>query len=216
MLAVPARHLGRKYRTDGAVDVAHRHMNFDGLLLFECVPAKLDELAVERLVESVILFLDAVQRPVGRHVRFSEDRAQVDAACLPMLDRLVGVEAFDVTDHLGELAKAQHRHVFAEFARNEHHEVDDVLGLALEFLAQFGILRREATSAALAKPNSSAPSNAAIATSRPVLSWPSVSTLIRPRRLFITRICCVSASPSSHGMPACLIDVSGEAPVPPS
>ena len=106
-------------------------------------------------------------------------------------------------------------------------------GLPSNFFAQLGILRRDADragvevadahhdasgaiSAALAKPNSSAPEQAAIATSRPVLSWPSVSTRMRPRRSFITRICCVSARPSSHGAPACLIDCSGEAPVPPS
>ncbi len=78
------------------------------------------------------------------------------------------------------------------------------------------MMQPEATSAALAKPNSSAPSSAAMATSRPVLSCPSVSTRMRPRRSFITSICCVSARPSSQGMPACLIEVSGEAPVPPS
>ena len=33
---------------------------------------------------------------------------------------------------------------------------------------------------------------------------------------FSTRICCVSASPISQGMPACLSEVSGLAPVPPS
>ena len=54
-----------------------------------------------------------------------------------------------------------------------------------------------------------------MATSRPVFSCPSVSTRMRPRRSFATSTCCVSARPSSHGMPACLIDVSGEAPVPP-
>ncbi len=69
--------------------------------------------------------------------------------------------------------------------------------------------------AAVAKPNSSAPSSAAMATSRPVFSCPSVSTRMRPRRSFITSTCCVSARPSSHGMPACLIEVSGDAPVPP-
>jgi len=30
------------------------------------------------------------------------------------------------------------------------------------------------------------------------------------------RVCCVSASPSSHGVPACLSELSGLAPVPPS
>jgi hypothetical protein len=72
------------------------------------------------------------------------------------------------------------------------------------------------TSGAVAKPNSSAPSSAAITTSRPVFSWPSVWTTMRSRRSFSTSTCCVSARPSSHGTPACLIEVSGEAPVPPS
>ena len=62
-----------------------------------------------------------------------------------------------------------------------------------------------ATSGAVAKPNSSAPSNAAMTTSRPVFSWPSVSTTMRRRRLLSTSVWCVSARPSSHGRPACLM-----------
>src|SRR6266852_185457 len=72
-----------------------------------------------------------------------------------------------------------------------------------------------AISGVVAKPNSSAPSSAAITTSRPVCSLPSVCTRIRLRRSFSKRTCCVSANPSSQGMPACLIELSGEAPVPP-
>src|ERR1043166_4696461 len=45
-----------------------------------------------------------------------------------------------------------------------------------------------ATSGAVANPNSSAPSIAAMTTSRPVLSWPSVSTAMRDRRLLRTRV----------------------------
>ena len=72
------------------------------------------------------------------------------------------------------------------------------------------------TSGAVAKPNSSAPSSAAMTTSRPVLSCPSVSTAMRERRLLSTSVWCVSARPSSQGRPACCRDVIGEAPVPPS
>ena len=72
------------------------------------------------------------------------------------------------------------------------------------------------TSGAVAKPNSSAPSSAAMTTSRPVLSWPSVCTTIRSRKPLRSKVCWVSASPSSHGPPACLIELSGDAPVPPS
>lgn len=74
----------------------------------------------------------------------------------------------------------------------------------------------ETTSGAVAKPNSSAPSSAAMTTSRPVLSCPSVWTTIRSRRPLSSRVCWVSARPSSQGPPACLREVSGEAPVPPS
>jgi hypothetical protein len=34
--------------------------------------------------------------------------------------------------------------------------------------------------------------------------------------LFITKVCCASAIPNSHGKPACFNEVSGDAPVPPS
>ncbi len=72
------------------------------------------------------------------------------------------------------------------------------------------------TRGAVENPYSSAPSKAATTTSRPVFNWPSVCTTIRSRSLFSTSVCWVSASPSSQGMPACLIDVCGLAPVPPS
>ena len=78
------------------------------------------------------------------------------------------------------------------------------------------MMQPETTSGAVAKPNSSAPSSAAMTTSRPVLSWPSVCTTIRSRRPLTSSVCWVSARPSSHGPPACLIELSGEAPVPPS
>ena len=78
------------------------------------------------------------------------------------------------------------------------------------------ITQPETTSGAVAKPNSSAPSSAAMTTSRPVFIWPSTCTTMRLRRPFISSTCCVSARPSSHGTPPCLMLVSGEAPVPPS
>jgi hypothetical protein len=73
-----------------------------------------------------------------------------------------------------------------------------------------------AISGAVEKPISSAPSSAAITTSRPVLSWPSVWTVMRERRSLSSSVCCVSARPISHGTPALTIELSGEAPVPPS
>ena len=62
---------------------------------------------------------------------------------------------------------------------------------------------------AVAKPNSSAPSSAPITTSRPVRKPPSTWTTMRLRSRSRTRVWWVSASPISHGEPACLIEVSG-------
>ena len=71
------------------------------------------------------------------------------------------------------------------------------------------MMQPSTTSGAVAKPNSSAPSSAPMTTSRPVFIWPSTCTRMRPRRRFSTSVCCVSARPSSHGVPACLIERPG-------
>ncbi len=78
------------------------------------------------------------------------------------------------------------------------------------------MMQPDTTSGAVAKPNSSAPSSAATTTSRPVFSCPSTWTTMRSRRPFMSRVCWVSARPSSQGIPACLSEVIGAAPVPPS
>ena len=51
--------------------------------------------------------------------------------------------------------------------------------------------------------------------SRPVFIPPSTRTRTRSRRSLSHKARCVSARPSSQGMPACLMELSGEAPVPP-
>ena len=73
-----------------------------------------------------------------------------------------------------------------------------------------------AISDAVAMPNSSPPSSAATITSRDVRSPPSTCRRTRSRSPFATSTCWVSASPSSHGSPACLMLDIGAAPVPPS
>ena len=64
------------------------------------------------------------------------------------------------------------------------------------------IMQPMATSGIVAKPNSSAPSRAAMATSRPHMSLPSVSTTTRLRKPLRKSVCWVSARPISNGMPA--------------
>ena len=78
------------------------------------------------------------------------------------------------------------------------------------------IVQPMAMRGAVEKPNSSAPSKAPITTSRPVRICPSTCRITLLRRLFSIRVWWVSAMPSSHGKPACLIPDHVLAPVPPS
>ena len=61
-----------------------------------------------------------------------------------MFDHLLLVEHLHLADHLGEGAKAQGRQPFAHLLSDEEQEIDDVLGLAEETLAQLRILRGNA------------------------------------------------------------------------
>jgi len=75
--------------------------------------------------------------------------------------------------------------------------------------------RPSAISSAVPKPNMSAPSIDAITTSRPVLKPPSTGAADAPRASRWLPACDASSTrPSSHGNPPCLIEPSGDAPVP--
>ncbi|SKZ25355.1 Uncharacterised protein [Mycobacteroides abscessus subsp. abscessus] len=78
------------------------------------------------------------------------------------------------------------------------------------------MMHPDTMSGAVEKPYSSAPSNAAMMTSRPVRRAPSHCTVMRSRNPFSINVCWASARPISQGVPACLSEVSGDAPVPPS
>ena len=66
------------------------------------------------------------------------------------------------------------------------------------------MMQPSASIAAVPNEYSSAPSSAAIITSRPVLNPPSTRIRTRERRPSATSARCASASPSSHGMPGVL------------
>ena len=139
------------------------------------------------------------------------------------VDRASRLEPVDAADHFLDGAEAERRHDLAQLLGDEAHEVHDVLGLAGELLAQLRVLGRDAGRAGVqvadahhdaaqsrpaARWRSRTPrrrASAAMTTSRPVFSWPSVSTAMRLRRLFSTSVWCVSARPSSQGRPACLM-----------
>mmetsp|Transcript_15753 Transcript_15753/g.50787 ORF Transcript_15753/g.50787 Transcript_15753/m.50787 type:complete len:292 (+) Transcript_15753:1056-1931(+) len=103
----------------------------------------------------------------------------------------------------------------ANFARSSGSCVAMPTGQVLRWHLRI-MMQPSAISGVVAKPNSSAPSSAAIVTSRPVLSWPSDCSTIRERSRLSTSVWWASASPSSQGRPACLMPVHAAAPVPPS
>ena len=103
----------------------------------------------------------------------------------------------------------------SNLARNASSWVQMPTGQVLEWHCRT-MMQPIATSDAVPMPNSSAPSMAAITTSRPVLRPPSVRSLTVLRSRFSVSTWCASARPSSQGRPTYFTDVCGAAPVPPA
>ena len=101
----------------------------------------LDQLVVHRAVEMVVLLLAIVDRDTLARGRLVQDAAEIDALRLPVLDRPAHVEFFDVPYHLVEAAEAKLRHQLAHFLGDKEEEIDHVLRLAGELLAQHRVLR---------------------------------------------------------------------------
>ena len=85
--------------------------------------------------------VDRVARPRRRLV---EQLGEVEPARLRLRDQPRLVEHLALADHLVERAIAHRRHQRAHFLGDEEEEVDDVLGLADEALAQHRVLRGDA------------------------------------------------------------------------
>jgi hypothetical protein len=148
----------------------------------------------------VVLLDLAEAADLGPDVGRVEDVGEVEALGLPVVDGLPRLEPIDAADHLLDGAEAELRHDLAHFLGDERMKFTTCSGLPVNFSRRRGscvatptgqVLRWQtrimmqpvATSGAVAKPNSSAPSSAAMTTSRPVLSWPSVSTAMREREV---------------------------------
>src|SRR5207253_1458576 len=90
---------------------------------------------------------------VSRNFRLIKDIAEIQTACFPMIDRFPDFEAIDTTNHPVHLAEAKLCHDLAHFFGDETHEVDDMLRLAREALAQFRVLCRHANRAGVQMAN---------------------------------------------------------------
>ena len=143
-MAVTLGDFARQHGAGAAVGVAdlrddaHRRAAVERGLRFR------DQLAVEDVVDLVILLLAMRDRDAVRRFRLVEQLREIEALGLPVRDHALLVEHLHLPDHLIELAEAHRRHQFAHFLGDEEEEVDDVLRLALEALAQHRVLRRNA------------------------------------------------------------------------
>ena len=102
----------------------------------------------------------------------------------------------------------------SNFSRSSGRCVQIPTGQVLEWHCRTR-MQPMATRPAVPTPYSSAPSIAAITTSRPVLMPPSVRSTTRWRSRFRVSTWLTSERPISQGVPAYLIEVCGLAPVPP-
>ncbi len=137
-------------RADGAVDVADRQLERDRLAPLERRPACREQRRhVERLLEPVILVADLADGDVRPDVGPVEDLAEIEALGLVVVDGLAHLEQVAAADHLVDRAEAELGHQLAHFLGDELEEVDDVLGLAAELLAELGVLGGDADRAGI-------------------------------------------------------------------
>src|SRR5690606_8534914 len=78
-----------------------------------------------------------------RRLHLVEDTGEIETVGLPVRDHLLLLEQFRGADDLVQRASAERGQDFAHLFGNEEEVVDDVLGRALEALAQDRILRRD-------------------------------------------------------------------------
>ena len=100
---------------------------------------------IERVFQAVLLLDLAVCLHVGSWFRGRrEHRREIDSLCLPVLNRVVGFEQIDSADEFVHRANAERRHDLAAFLGGHEEVIDDVFRLAVELLAEFRVLRRDA------------------------------------------------------------------------
>ena len=101
----------------------------------------------------MILRLRAADADVGSNLGPMQNLAEIDAVRLPVLDGVMRLERIDAADHVGDATEAELSHDLAQLLGDKHHEVDDVLGLAGEALAEHRVLRRNADRAGVEMAN---------------------------------------------------------------
>src|ERR1051326_7335985 len=129
--------------------IAHGQVYFHRAQTQQRIERMFDQLMVKRVVQAVLLGMNAASRHPGWHGRIVQYRGEVETSPLPMLNSRLNVEHVDTTDHLVHGAEAELGHVLSHLLGEEEKEVDHLLGLPFELLAQSGVLSCNADGASV-------------------------------------------------------------------
>ena len=140
LVAVTPCDLARQHGADGAVGVAHGDLDADRGLVFQRRAGFFDQIVIQGLFQAVLLFFAIEDGDLRPDVGLGEDTRKIEALGLPMVDGRPGVEPVHAPDHFIEGPKTELGHDLAHFLGDEGKEIDDVLRLADEALAQFLVL----------------------------------------------------------------------------
>src|SRR5438552_417487 len=107
---------GAMYVTDGEVD-GH------GRAVLQRRLGLRNQFVIERLLQSVVLRLDAVPGHTRRQRWIVEDGGKIDSARLPVANRSLNVEHVHTSDHVVKLLEAKICHVLAHLLGNKEKVV---------------------------------------------------------------------------------------------
>ncbi len=127
-------HFAREHCACGTIHILDLHVDLDRLAFFERRRGQFDQLAIQNIVDRVVLALGPVDF-VLLGLRLVEDAAEIQPFRLPVVDHRLLFQKLGFTDDLfqpGETHLGQKR---AHFFRQIEEEVDDVFRRALETLA---------------------------------------------------------------------------------
>ncbi len=126
------------------MNVANCERHIDRLGIFQRRFDRAHQLVIERLLQPMILLVNAVPRDARGQRRRIENRRQIDALGLPVIAGQPSLQTVHASHHFVKGAEAEARHVFAHLLGEEEEEVDHVLGLSGKARAQHRVLRGNA------------------------------------------------------------------------
>ena len=126
--AVLLRDFAAGDRADDAVDVVNRQFGADFFAALDGRLANVQKLRhVQRFFQAVILILRTKTADVRAHFGLMQNRREIEAFRLPMFDGLPRNQFVRAANHVFEFAETEFGHDFAQFLRDEPHEIDGVV-----------------------------------------------------------------------------------------